>query len=62
MPQDMPHDPHAHIEHRHEDGRDHRKERDCPGDEEPDFNTADDSGGNTPPPPPPKTKPEPEGD
>lgn len=55
------HKPHHHVEHVHrsrEGVKDHRKERDCPGDEdnieypEPDFSTQDDSGNHVPPPPP----------
>ncbi len=55
---DHDHRPHIHAEAPHED---HRREEDCPGDEdageimEPDFRAADEgSGGNSPPPSPPK--------
>lgn len=55
------HKPH-HVEHVHHDRegvRDHRREEDCPGDEEatefPDGGVVTpQSGGNSPPPPPPK--------
>lgn len=53
------HKPHHHIEHVHRDERgkrDHRREEDCPGDEdgevvEPDFTAQ--SGNHVPTPPPP---------
>ncbi len=63
MPDHDPHDhrPHIHAEKPHED---HRRERDCPGDEieqdEGEMSTPD-SGGNSPPPSPPKTPPQPSG-
>lgn len=58
---DHDHKPHIHSE-RHDSGRDHRREDDCPGDEEttenPDVGVVTpQSGGNSPPPPPPPKNP-----